>query len=327
MESIKITIWLTHKCNMSCLYCYEKDKKNIGMSMRIAQDIYEYICKLLKVRKICRCYITFHGGEPLIEYKLIDFFINNFRMINEVDFIFSITTNGTIMNENVLQNLRYIDDINVSIDGNCSTQNSNRLMKNGEMSSYIVEKNIKELIINNVQFNARMTVQPNQIRNIEKNIRYLIHLGIKNIICSLEMWNYQWTEPEIEYYLGVFFDLKKECINNYNVNLYGMMDSTLSLKGECNGGINNITIGYNGLIYPCLVVFDKSEYCIGDIYTGIKQDWINNLNRYNSSLQTECINCAMSSKCAGRRCVFLKEISNTVFRNLCLIQAICNKYQ
>ena len=76
MKTIKITIFLTHNCNMSCVYCYEKSKQNISMDMNTANKTYEYICNIIRTNDIQRCCISFHGGEPFLKSNLIDFFIN-----------------------------------------------------------------------------------------------------------------------------------------------------------------------------------------------------------------------------------------------------------
>lgn len=44
------------------------------MDMNTADMTYKYICNTIKENGIQRCYLSFHGGEPFLESKLINFF-------------------------------------------------------------------------------------------------------------------------------------------------------------------------------------------------------------------------------------------------------------
>lgn len=320
MKSIKITIWLTHCCNMSCVYCYENNKQNISMDLHTANMTYRYICNVVKSNGVQRCYLSFHGGEPFLESKLIAFFLDKLSLVNDVEFIYSITTNGTLVNDEIISCLLQIDEINISVDGNAKSQRSNRPMLSGEDSNIILEKNIQCLVENNIEFNARMTITPDKVEEIENSIQYLHDLGVESVICAIEMWNHLWKDSELKSYL---YNLEK-CIDKYkndiNFEIYGMMDAVESLKGKCMGGINNRIIDYDGSLYPCVAVCGDNKYRIGNVYEGVDLDWKMKLEKYNFCTEDACIKCSQTSKCAARRCVFLKEASSILFNNLCLIQ-------
>lgn len=322
MRTIKLTIWLTHNCNMDCIYCYEREKYNSYMNFEIADNICKYIYRLLKENEIQICYVSFHGGEPFLESKLIAFFLEKFLEIKNVKFIYSVTTNGTIMNEEVISCLSLIDDVNLSIDGTSKTQINNRPMLNGKDSSVLLEKNISVLNERNIEFNARMTVTFENLEKIEEHIQYLYDLGVKNVICNLDLWNHLWSEEEIRKYLIVL----KKCINKYDYDIhfkiYGIMDSVETIKGNCMGGIKNIIIDCDGSLYPCIVVCGEKKYCIGNIIQNINKSWKEKLMEYNTYNEKECLQCVHKAKCSARRCVFLKKTSKILFRNMCLIQKL-----
>jgi hypothetical protein len=69
-----------------------------------------------------------------------------------------------------------------------------------------------------------------------------------------------------------------------------------------------------------LLYAGKVKYCIGNVNEGIHLDGKKKLEKYNLCIGDTCIKCEQKSKCAARRCVFLKEASNVLFQNLCLIQ-------
>lgn len=89
-------------------------------------------------------------------------------MVNDVEFIYSITTNGTLINDEITSCLSQINEITISVDGNAKSQKINRPMLNGEDSSLIIERNIQRLIENNIAFNARMTITSHKVEENEK---------------------------------------------------------------------------------------------------------------------------------------------------------------
>lgn len=123
------------------------------------------------------------------------------------------------------------------------------------------------------------------------------------------MWNHLWKDAELKRYLLIL----EKCINKYkedrNFEIYGVMDTVESLKGKCMGGINNRIINYDGALYPCIVVCGNEKYCIGNIYDDINSDWKIKLEKCNLCIKDKCIKCEQTSKCAARRCIFLKEAS------------------
>ena len=65
------TIWLTTDCNLRCRYCYEGvEKKAIIMEQDLAAQVVDFICETFddKNEELC---IDFHGGEPLLNYKIL----------------------------------------------------------------------------------------------------------------------------------------------------------------------------------------------------------------------------------------------------------------
>ena len=40
---MQYAIWVTNACNLRCRYCYEKEKRNVFMDRRTAEQIFLYI--------------------------------------------------------------------------------------------------------------------------------------------------------------------------------------------------------------------------------------------------------------------------------------------
>lgn len=320
MNRMNITIWLTHKCNMNCVYCYEKNKGSENMSMNMARKVCNYIRTILFDKKIKICTIHFHGGEPFLENSLISYFIKKLSEIKNIDFLYSITTNGTIVDEKVLSNLRKMYDVNISLDGEEKNQNENRPMIDGGSSNEILTQNLKKLIDNEIEYNVRMTITPQNIKNMNYNIDYIYSMGVKNIICAIDYWNYHWSLQDIEEYKIEIAKARKKYEIEQDVHISGIQDGCNTQKGTCLGGIKNRVIDCDGSIYPCTVVCGNISFRIGSVEEDVQEDWIRKLNVLNMFCKNKCNDCSQHENCQARRCIFLGFANDNLLPNLCLIQ-------
>ena len=318
MNNMNFTIWLTHNCNMECVYCYEKNKDGIDMRFDTAKQICEYIKRILDEKEINTCVIHFHGGEPLLKNALISFFIEQFSLIRNKTFLYTITTNGTIIDADIISNLKKMYEVNVSFDGDDVHQNENRPMKDGSLSSKLLISNICEIIENRIDFNIRMTIAPKNIKRIENDIVYLAKLGVRNIICAIDYWNYRWLLKDLEAYKNMLRIVKEKY--NGKICISSIYDNCKSIKGKCFGGINSNVIDCDGSIYPCTVVCGNYTFRIGNIIKGVQDDWQQKIGILNSLKNNKCNSCLEDSMCQARRCILLGYASENLLPNLCLIQ-------
>lgn len=59
---------LTNQCNLSCVYCYENNKKKTHMSIERCKEI---IAQHLNMEGYNEVEIDFFGGEPFLEFATI----------------------------------------------------------------------------------------------------------------------------------------------------------------------------------------------------------------------------------------------------------------
>ena len=111
MKLNSVALILTDKCNLSCSYCYERNRKYEDMG----NDIFEAALKMVDK------HIMIFGGEPCLRIDLIE------RICKEFHGEYQLVTNGTILPEK-LQNLikEYQFGTQLSIDGIPEIQKINR---------------------------------------------------------------------------------------------------------------------------------------------------------------------------------------------------------
>ena len=169
----QLLIEVTDGCNLACKYCgygelygnYDarKNKKQTFDNVKALIDyLYQFWNSELNISHDNRISIGFYGGEPLMNFELIQEII---RYVEQLDlsstkFIYNMTTNAVLLD-------RYMDylaekefHLLLSLDGN-KYNDSYRVTKNGKPSFDIVVSNIlklkeahPEFFEKNVSFNA-----------------------------------------------------------------------------------------------------------------------------------------------------------------------------
>ena len=169
----QVTFEVTDSCNLKCEYCvygkfytgYDK-RKNKNLNINTAKNLLSYLLNYwnsnLNTSYDKTIYISFYGGEPLLNLpfiqEIVDFVRNMKLKHNRI--IFSMTINGTLLE-------KYMDfivenDFNllISLDGS-KKNNAYRVFKNGKPAYDLIYRNIISLrklypvyFKNKVNFNA-----------------------------------------------------------------------------------------------------------------------------------------------------------------------------
>ena len=167
------SLYLTKKCNMRCLMCYEKDKESeytYKQLTSIIDELYE-----TDKQSTDKVVYEFLGGEPLLVFPIMRDIV---RYIEELyfgrDILFQITSNGTILSDEILCFLKNHTNISLSIsfEGTNFSQML-RIMANGENSFDLVSSNLKRFITEGISPTVHMVVTPYTVCNLSSNIKKL----------------------------------------------------------------------------------------------------------------------------------------------------------
>lgn len=137
----QLIIELTGNCNLRCKYCiyndYNEGSRNFNTSnidFMTAKKAIDYVYAHRDPEHLS---ITFYGGEPLINFKVmkqcIDYCLAN---LTDVDLSFSFTTNLTLMTKEIAEYLAQIPHLSIllSMDGPEDIHNMARIDSNGSGS-------------------------------------------------------------------------------------------------------------------------------------------------------------------------------------------------
>jgi radical SAM additional 4Fe4S-binding domain len=300
---MNINIWLTNTCNLDCSYCYEENKNSISMNSNVAESIICFINKLNKIEKI-----NFHGGEPLLNFKIIKQIVD---ALQEKQIKYSITTNGTLLSEKIAIYFKENKfNISISIDGNEYSHNLNRYYKDtsGSYSDSINGLLILKKYFENVRI--RMTVCQNTVSLLYENILSIYMLGFYNVVPVLNFLE-NWDENNINDYVNSMEKvLKYNLTNNINNNdIFTYFDSK-PINSNCDGLIDSIHINAEGNIYPCSYTVDNEKYLSGNVFTDINYNVRDKIIILAQHENSDCIGCNRYNYCAGTRCKLVNEVVN-----------------
>lgn len=223
-----ITLEVTEECNIACKYCaygdlYHKQDKRESKKMRFkhAKHLIDYLIgkrrELMPQESNVQILISFYGGEPLLETKFIKRIIDYVKFeYSNVDFDFSITTNGMLIKKEAEFLVENNIDISVSLDGD-NKNNTYRVGKNGKSTFEIVERNLSYF-------------ENNYPKYFEEKINFVSVLHNKNSV------------EDINTYLDKRFG-KSSTISA--LNTYGILDSK---KSEFSKMFKDHNSSYNEMI-------------------------------------------------------------------------------
>lgn len=106
-----IHVFITHKCNLHCPYCYVA----AGKPLKNELDIEEWKKAFLKLWEVApNAEITFSGGEPLTKEGILEIL----RFTKDLGFQNFLFTNGILIDKNNIETLqKTVSLIQISLDG------------------------------------------------------------------------------------------------------------------------------------------------------------------------------------------------------------------
>lgn len=306
------SIWVTSACNLRCKYCYEgNEKPSYIMDESIAESVLDYMKKDLKNKDDKELYISFHGGEPFLNYKIMKYFVKRIKEeFKDYKKMFLTTTNTTILNEEIIDFIiNDLDDISISIDGMKKTHDCNRPFKNGEGSYDTVYKNAMKLKGRlDKEIRVRTTYDSQTVYTLSDDVKHLLDLGFKVIVPGHNIFDKNWDEKdilELEKQIAAI----KEYIKDYEDVFVSLCDPIDFNKGSrCTGGIDNIHIYPDGTLYPCMMAGGIEEFNIGNIYDGLDLNKLQSILSYSNYTNEECRECALCNVCDSSRCKIINKL-------------------
>lgn len=307
---------LTKKCNMGCKYCVFGESINVDSDKDMIINLLNYIQKMgLKNVKI-----AFFGGEPLIKFDLIKFVLNKTKELTNIDWKFSIYTNGLLLNEEISRYL-YANNVNIilSLDGTKEMHDNNRIYKSGNPTYEEVvlnfkknKKYMKNIIVNSVYDTKKMN---ETFVNITENL-YNEGFGMFSLKFPYVEFDSeyslneqklnkvkQYVDEYMEYSLGKIQEKRIDYIFFHNVFqyiLFMILGKSLKCPYGCQVGKIIRGIDTGGNIYPCQSFIGIEEFKVGNIKEiFFENNTIERFRNYSYEGINKCNTCPIEYICSS----------------------------
>lgn len=195
-----VSIDLTEACNLACTYCFTQScHKPRRMGWDMATRILAWWIPQLDKENPCT--IDWWGGEPLIEYKLIQKLIpyaNELAKTHNINLGYGGTTNGVLYTPDKVEWLAKNNSLMmVSLDG-CEEANAARPFADGSSSWKIVDRNLREALKIIPHQRARASLSKANVHLFLETIKYFHEdLGLQHVAYS-PVFEDDWDEESFE---------------------------------------------------------------------------------------------------------------------------------
>lgn len=288
---ILVTLCITNKCNLRCIYCYKENIKADNQEFTTKQ----MISLIDELAQAGTKYISLNGGEALLKDG-IDLIVERIKHRN---MLCHLSTNGLLIKDNIPM-LKMVDSLAISIDGAKISNDANR----GQGSFERIIQAIELLKRNRIRFHTHTVLTRNNTQAVEEimslaqrykcraqfsTLRVEGPLDKENCLRDAELRqviqkiiNYKkrgfpvfFSQDSYENALAWPFSYLTQAI--FTSAPRGYMPIRCYIKRfSCH-------IEPNGLVYPCIVLVGKMM-ALNSLEVGFKKAW-----DYLSS--NECIGC------------------------------------
>jgi uncharacterized protein len=302
----RITIMPTLNCNFKCWYCYESHFES-KMDADTLEAAILFIKNIVRKNRLQSLHLDWFGGEPLLYFEEIMYPIAKELLLfceeENVQFIHGITTNGYLINADVIQKMKEIKlaTFQITLDGSAHFHNKTRFSKTDRQTYNTIVSNIENLCkeIENIFMTLRINYTPQNISTIDEIAdSFSINVRKKIKIMPQIVWQYKKdinsVTDNISQKLIVFSD------KGYNINNASL--PTASSASCYVESMFQFVINYNGDLYKCTARDFNEKNKVGQISSeGLMAPTANYYKYFTCSYfeNPECLACKLLPSCFG----------------------------
>lgn len=307
-EITSISLNVAQECNLGCVYCYGQ-KGTYGskglMSKKVGKAAVDFLFE--QVHNAKDCSIGFFGGEPLLNFQLIKhltpYAVKRAESCGK-NIHFTITTNGTLLTDRVIQ---FLNDnrigVVISIDGSKQIQDHNRPFKNGAGSYDVIYPGVQKLLTSR---NGKVTARSTAVCDTHyySIFNHLVDMGFRQV--HIEPATGEPFNPEhiIVDYRKVMDDIVKTIKEKRHVlfsnfsDLMGKTYLTTKRYYGCGAGLHYVGISTQGGIYMCHRFVGVPEFSMGTVWD-FNPELQETIIENNVDNKTPCSECWARYYCGG----------------------------
>lgn len=316
-----LCLHIAHDCNLACKYCFAEEGEYHGrralMSFEVGKKALDFLIANSGSRRNLE--VDFFGGEPLMNFEVVKQLVAYGReqeKIHNKNFRFTLTTNGVLLNDEILEFLnKEMANVVLSIDGREEVNNKMRPFRNGKGSYELIVPKFQKVAESRKQTNyyVRGTFTRNNL-DFSEDVLHLEDLGFEQIsvepVVAADTEDYALREEDIPVICEQYDKLAKEmvkrskegkCFNffHFMIDLQGGPCVAKRISG-CGSGTEYLAVTPWGDFYPCHQFVGEEKFLLGNVDTGIvNTDIVETFKGCNVYAKDKCKNCFSKFYCSG----------------------------
>ncbi|MDL2265266.1 radical SAM peptide maturase, partial [Parabacteroides sp. OttesenSCG-928-G21] len=334
----QIVFETTDCCNLKCLYCAQgewynavDERKGKKINIHYAINLLKYIFDIKSKNENSKFYISFYGGEALLNMNFIKQIVEVANQLNaekELELLYSMTTNATLIHKHIEFLVEHKFSLLISLDGN-EKNHSYRIFSKNKKNSFqkvienvdMIQRNYPEYFSTYVNFNSVLHNR-NSVKEIYEFIysRYnkiprIAELNMRDVRIEnkdmLEKLFHRKWDSEVEYQKeesGLFHmthgksilykeltNFLKFCSVNYyisNVNAMLPIEEKYLPTGTCTPFSKKIFLTNRNKLLPCERI--NYKYSLGKVDNNIEinvSEITRQYNFYYDQFKKKCKTC------------------------------------
>ena len=316
-----LCLHIAHSCNLACSYCFAGQGKYHGkdalMSFETGKRAFDFLIENSGTRRNLE--VDFFGGEPLLNWDVVKKLVEYARSIEKEknkNFRFTLTTNGVLIDDEVIEFAnKEMSNVVLSLDGRKDVHDKFRVDYAGKGSYDKILPKFKKLVESRNGQNYYMRGTFTHFNtDFTNDIFHMADLGFKElsmepVVCSPDSPS-ALTDEDLPVLFEQYEILAKEMIRrrkkgdgftfyHYMLDLKNGPCIYKRISG-CGSGTEYMAVTPKGELYPCHQFVGEEEYCLGNIWDGVKKPEVQDKFRLcNAYSREECRDCWAKLYCSG----------------------------
>ena len=264
--------------------------------------------------------MDFFGGEPLLNFEVVKELVAYGRSLeeeNDKHFRFTLTTNGVLLNDEVMEFAnRELDNVVLSLDGRKEVNDRMRpFCGDHTVGSYdkIVPKFQRFVAGRRGKYYVRGTYTRHNL-DFSKDVLHLSELGFDQIsvepVVAKESDDYAIREEDLPKLFAEYDALAAELVRRHGQsNDFTFFHFMIDLEGGpcvykrlsgCGSGTEYLAVTPTGDLYPCHQFVGNEAFRMGDVWHGVERDdLVGEFKNCNVYAKEKCMDCFARFYCSG----------------------------
>ena len=307
---MRLTLFVDHRCDLACSYCYNGKKFRRAMPLATARGAVDLV--LDSGDPLSQ--VGFFGGEPLLRFDFVrevTAYVKECTAGAERPTTMVVTTNGTRLDDRTLPFLGENGFfLGVSFDGCRPAHDACRRYADGSSSYDRVVAGVRAALAAGVPVKTISVIDPANVACLAESFDHVLDLGVRQLSVNVN-YEAEWNETDRAAFRVALERLADRYVDAYRRGVafrLNLLDSKIvtHLKGgfacadRCDFGCAELAVAPSGRLYPCDRLIgedDRDDVVIGTVEGGVDEARRDALIADKNRELAECRDCELVTRC------------------------------